>query len=418
MWIALTTTLLLAAASDVSLTTLAGDQATGQLVRLDSDGAALKTAAGERSWEARDLLSLKPATAPQSQAAKAATVWIELIDGSELLATEYLVTKGLAKVTLLGGESVDIPTRSLHAVRLKEHSSDLARSSQLPRQWREIVEAQPAGDVIIIRKLSATEDDADKEGPMTAALDQLEGVLGDVTGDKVHFTFDGQAIPVDRAKVEGVVYFHPAGRELPDPLCRILDVAGSRWNAKSLTLAGDTVQFVTTSGVKGELPLARVEGLDYSAGKIVFLSDVEPEIAEWTGVFGPNAAEAKLAKLFAPRRDRDFHGEPLVLHGQSYQKGLAIHSRTELRYRLDGKYSKFLALAGIDDRVRPAGDLVLTISLDGNPLGEHRIRGKDDAAKALEYDVRGGRKLTIVVDYGAGLDVADRLHLVNARVTK
>lgn len=414
MWIVLTTALVLAAGPPASVTTLGGQQVAGQVLRASTDEIVLNTADGEQSFAATEILSLK-LTAAESAPRTPARVWIELIDGSQLQASECAVAKGVARATLLGGQSIDIPTRSLQTVRLQDHESELAQQSRLARQWRDLLATPATADVIVIRKVSVGEDDA---APMTAVLDTLEGVLGDITEDKVQFTYDQQTIPVDRNKVEGLVYFHPAGRELPDPLCRIDDVAGNRWNVKSLTLAGDTLQFVSTSGVKTELPLTRIATLDYSAGKILFLSDIEPDTAEWTNAYGDNGATAGLSKMFAPRRDQSFGGDRLVLDGKSYEKGLALHSRTVVEYRLQGKFSKFLALAGIDDKVRPAGDVQLVVSLDGKRLGEHRIRGKDSAAVPLQYDIRGGRKLTLTVDFGGGLDVSDRLHLVNARVTK
>jgi hypothetical protein len=415
MWILLTTTLLLAASPEVTVTTLAGERVSGALAKFDTDGATIETASGSRTWSAADLLSLS-VKGTAAFAENTSSAWLELIDGSQLLATDFVVAKGIARVTLVGGESLDIPTRSLRAVRLKEQESEVAKASQLARQWQDIVSTQPTGDTIVVRKLAAAREGMAE--PATAALDQLEGVLADVTDEKVFFTFDEQTIPVDRAKVEGIAYFHPTGRELPEPLCRLDDVAGNRWNVKSLALADGALQVATTAGVKVELPLNRIKSLDYSAGKIVYLSDLDPETSEWTNAFGTSAATPNLTRLFSPRRDRSFGGEPLVLYGQSYAKGLAVHSRTLLEYRLQGKYTKFVALAGIDDRVRPAGDLTLVVSLDGKVLGEHRIRGKDAAPLTLEYDVRGGRKLSLLIDFGAGLDVADRLHLVNARVTK
>ena len=409
----LLTTLAITAGPEVQLTTLAGEQVAGTLAGLTADAATISTASGERKFVATELLAIQPSAAPSKEASPA-SVWIELIDGTTLLGAKYQVTKGVAQVTLVTGEQVDIPTRSLQSVRLQSHDTALAKTSQLARQWQEILSAKHGGDVLVVRKLRGGDD----ETMQAASLDLLEGLLGDATDEKVHFTFEDQAIPVDRVKVEGVLYFHPTGRELPPPVCRVADAAGSTWNVKSLTLADNNVQLVSTSGVKFDLPLARLQTLDYSLGKIVFLSDLEPETAEWSNAFGPSAAIASLTKLFAPRRNTGFAGQPLVVAGQSYDKGLAIHSRTLLEYRLQGKFNKFFALAAIDNAVRPAGNVRLVISLDGKPLGEHTITGKDAEATNLQYDIRDGRKLSILVDFGDGLDVADRLHLVNARVTK
>jgi hypothetical protein len=409
MWIAALTALLLAAPPAVEVTTLTGAQSRGPLAKLSLDAVEIQ---GQKPVPSAELLAVKSTTPPKAISEKP-LVWIELIDGSRLVATQFTVAKTSATAKLVGGESVEVPTRSIHSVRIKDHDNDLARAAQLPKQWRELAEGKLTSDTIVIRKM-ITEDD----GRMVTNLDQLEGVLGDVTDDKVHFTYDGQALPVDRAKVEGLLYFHPAGRELPLPLCRVDDAAGSRWNAKSVALTETSIQLTSTSGVKFDLPLERWQGLDYSAGKIVYLSDLEPENVEFTNAYGATGAGANLSKLFAPRSDRSFSGEPLAFAGKTYEKGLALHSRTLIEYRVAGKYSKFLALGAIDEKVRPAGDVKLVVSLDGKVLGEHRISGKDAQPVAIEYDITSGRKLSLLVDYGAALDIGDRLHLLNARVTK
>src|SRR5690606_29653174 len=123
------------------------------------------------------------------------------------------------------------------------------------------------------------------------------------------------------------------------------------------------------------------------------------ESIKYRDYFGKRA-NTSAALLFAPRNDQSFDGHPLAIGKQVFAKGLAIHSRTELDYRLPGKFSKFLALAAIDDNVRPAGDVTLRISLDGKVLGEHQITGKQNAPLKLEYDITGGSRLSIFVDYG------------------
>ncbi|HTN75641.1 MAG TPA: NPCBM/NEW2 domain-containing protein [Pirellulaceae bacterium] len=406
--------------ADVQVSTLAGAQATGALQQLNTQGVVIQSANGEQTFAANELLSIQPKSIAKRSDSTKPTVWIELIDGSRLLATQFTATGGLARAALLGGETVEIPTRSIHSVRFKAHDSELALAANLPKQWQEILASEATGDLIVIRKVAATDEEEEKPAPAkaSAALDQLEGVVGDVTEEKVLFTYDDQQIPVARAKVEGVVYFHAAGRELPDPLCRVDDVTGSRWNVKSLTLSGEALQLVSTSGVKAELPLNRWRQLDYSAGKIVYLSDLEPETETWTNYYGGSAVSPQLAKLFAPRRDRSFSGDALTVDGQEYRKGLAIHSRTLLEYRLQGKFNKFLAVAGIDQQVRTAGNIKLVVSLDGKKLSEYTIASDDEAPVVIEHDIQGGRKLSLFVDYGTGLDLSDRLHLGNARVTK
>jgi hypothetical protein len=419
MWWMIVTTCLLTAPPSAQVTTLAGAEARGEVVRITTDEVVLLVEGKQARWPAGELLAVK-FTAPSSIATPGPAVWIELIDGSSLLAQAIEVSAGVAKAKLTGGEEVEIPARSLRWVRLQEHTSDLAKHSELPQQWQTILAAKATGDLIVVRKIAAVAEGAPalpKAAPPKATLDYLEGIVEEIGAEQVQFHYNEQVIPVDRAKVEGVVYFHAAGRELPDPLCRVVDRAGSTWFVKSLALQDDKLQLVSTSGVRGEIPLARVEKLDYSAGKIVYLSDLKWESLDWRDYFGQRR-DASTALLFSPRNDESFAGEPLTFGKQTYAKGLAIHSRTQLDYRLPGKFSKFLALAAIDDHVRPAGDVVLRISLDGKLLGEQHVTGKDEKPIPLEYDLTGGSRLSILVDFGAGLDLSDRLHLLNARVTK
>ena len=54
---------------------------------------------------------------------------------------------------------------------------------------------------------------------------------------------------------------------------------------------------------------------------------------------------------------------------------------------------------------------------DGKPLWEGDVKGSE-APRELALDVTGAKRIEILVDYGAGLDVGDRLNLCDLRVTK
>ena len=112
-----------------------------------------------------------------------------------------------------------------------------------------------------------------------------------------------------------------------------------------------------------------------------------------------------------------FDGAPLKLDGKTYAKGLALHARTEVGFRLPGKFRRFKALVGIDDSVRAAGDLQLEIRGDNKMLWEGRITGTE-AARPLDLDIAGVKRIEILVDFGADLDIADVVDLCEARVTQ
>ena len=96
--------------------------------------------------------------------------------------------------------------------------------------------------------------------------------------------------------------------------------------------------------------------------------------------------------------------------------------KTTLRYRIAGDYTRFQAVAGIDDSVRRGGTSTkmcrLIIKGDGKRLFDQRNQN-DDAPRPIELDVTGVRDLEILVDFGSDmLDICDHLDLADAKLLK
>ena len=157
--------------------------------------------------------------------------------------------------------------------------------------------------------------------------------------------------------------------------------------------------------------------IDFSLGKIAYLSDLKPESVAWTPFFSTVKTLPSMGQFYAPRQDRNFESNPLQLAGTEYSKGLAIRSRTEVVYRLPGSFTRLKAVAGIDDSVRPQGNVRLVIRGDNNVLLELHIAGTD-APKPIDLDLSGVRKLSILVDFGNKAGFGDHLDLCNARIIK
>ena len=83
--------------------------------------------------------------------------------------------------------------------------------------------------------------------------------------------------------------------------------------------------------------------------------------------------------------------QPLRLAGQTFSKGLALASRTEITYRLPAGVKRFKATAGIDDSVRDVGRVRLEISLDGKKMYDQPITGKQPP---VDLDLRHQRGKT------------------------
>lgn len=392
MWICLLTAAL--AAGPQFNVEAAGKTLTGSLAELSAEHITLATAAGPVAVPTAQAAQVSPQSPPAAPAERP-TCWIELVDGSLLAARSYTAKEGEATVAIGAGASVQIPTRSVAVVRFKDHSGPIAE------QWEEIVGTERTGDWIVVRK---------KE-----ALDYASGVLGDVSDQAVQFTIDGDTLSVKRSRVDGLLYFHSAGRELPAAFCRLTDASGSRIEVETATVAGDQLRLKTPSGLELGVPLAQVAGVDF---KVQYLSDLTPESVVWTPYFGQADKLDTLAAFYQPRMNQSLEGGELRLGGQIYAKGLSLHSRTEMVYRLPaGQFGSLRALAGLDDRARPAGHVRLAVYGDDRVLFEAVLTGQDEP-RPVQVNLQGVRRLRVVVDFGDDLDVSDYLNLCDARLLK
>lgn len=382
----------------VEVRPLAGPSFRGELVELSAEAVVVQTDAGAQKLDLASLWELT-ATPTAPPVDRSVTVWVELMDDSLLRGDGYTATAGTATVRTMTGQSLSIRTAAIRAVRFRDYAS----APQLAERWHEISTAKATGDSLVIRR-------AEK-------LDQLTGAIRDVTDEAVQFEADGETVQAKRAKLEGLLYYHPAAGELPRRSAQVTDVSGSQWSVKSLRKADEQLELVTVAGVSASLPLTEIRRIDFSSGNSQWLDALEPQSVSWRPFIQTKLPGEKVARLFEPTGPAAPGGHPLLLAGQEYDHGLAIHSRTELVYRLSGEFRQFLAVAGIDDRVRPAGNVRLVISGDDRELFAQTVTGSDEPL-AVNVDITGVKRLKILVDFGEQLDLADCLDLCDARITK
>jgi len=386
---------MLAAPQPVEVRCLDGRAIEGAIVGLSDEQLTLQTSEGPVSLETDDLLGVFPKQVAASKETADSTA-IDLIDGSTLLADHYTVTDGQAEVALSDERTLKLPGEAVAAVRF------LASGPATADEWSRLTELQTDSDLLVV---------GDAQG-----INYHRGVLLNISDTTVQFELDGTLLPVNRAKVFGLIYHRPPSDNLSGAICRITDTTGSQWSAQSITLDGD-LQWTTPSGVVAGCPMTAIRSIDFSQGKIVFLSDLKPESTNFTPYFGSSDGTPLLRSLYALRTDTNLELGPLQIDKRPYRKGLALHSRTEVVYRLPDRFSRFKAIAGIDDAVRPHGDVRLVLSGDDKVLFEATVTGSDPPAQ-IDLDLTGVRRLTILVDFGQNMDIADHLDLCEARVIK
>ncbi len=104
--------------------------------------------------------------------------------------------------------------------------------------------------------------------------------------------------------------------------------------------------------------------------------------------------------------------------GRHYSRGVGVHATTSLRYRLDGKYERFCAEAGIDDEAAPYGSVVFRVRGDDRELIQTpKLKGGDKPV-TISVDVSGVNVLILEADAGDDLDLSDHADWAQARLIR
>jgi hypothetical protein len=397
MWTLFFVSLMTATPLKVEVQTIDGKSLAGSVAELTAERVVLDAAGGRQSFQTGQLTGLSIGEPAGSSARPKA--WIALVDGSSLLADEYTVRSARATLVLSGsGQSLDVATTEITDVRFPPQNDAVAA------EWLRIVSRTADGDRLVVHKGSA--------------IDDHQGILRDVTEAEVHFEVDGDVLPIKRARVSGLIYYHATRPKLPEILCHLSDVDGARWSVQAMRLIDGNLQWTTPTGLTVSRPLAQIKRIDFSGGgKVVYLSDLRPESVAWTPYFRPDNDLPILNEFYAPRPDRTLEMLPLSLGGKQYRKGIAVHSRTEMTYRLPDHFRRFQMVVGIDDHLRPQGSMRLVIRGDDRVLWEATLTGAGDPLP-VDIDVSGVRRLSLLADFAGALGVGDHLLLCEAKVIK
>ena len=377
----------------VTLTTLSGGQHVGQLRNLTASAALLATGKGDQTIPVAELMQMQFPAPATSTSDRKALAQVELVDGSLLACSQIRSSGKKATVTSPSLGSLPLSLSAVRSIRFASGDSDLDGA------WNELRSRQRNDDSLVIRKQSGR----------TAVLDHIDGVVGDFDDNAIKFLFDGDEISVKREKVFGIVFYR---REAPgsDPFCRVELNDSSIVNAKAVSSEGEHLQILLAMGPEVSVSFPALHTLDFSLSKVRYLSDLEPRDVKYTPYFDV---------VWKYRRDKNLDGGMLRLDNTSYARGLAIHSKTLLRYRIGTEYRRFQAVMGIDRVIsdRNLGHVHVVISGDGKRLLESDVRGADEP-RLIDLDVSGVRDFEILVDFGEDLDIADHLDLADARFLK
>lgn len=400
------------ATTEVTVDLLDGTQLFGNLISWQAGKLTLRDGASEHEVTEEQLLGLY---CHQQTSDEAPAILVELTDGSTLPATNLFCDGAKFTCTLpeqLGAPvaTLNLPKEAVKSVRLQ------AISPENLAIWNEIRQIEHLADVLVILRKGKS-------------LDHLPGVLGDISGTHVTFNIDGDELPVKRTKVAGLIYYRQPADSTTSQTCRVFAAGQAELQLANVSLQDEVLTGTTTSGIRFALPFTSISRIDFSGGKLVYLSDLKPDHSKWIPYIGLPLSATSVQSFGRPRYDLGFRGQPLSLRmptrefssysqqTKSYSKGIALRSRTELAYRLPDGFTRFAAMAGIDPELSDIGHCQLVVFGDDEILFDG-IFTRNDEPVQIDTSINNVQVLKIVVDFGDNQDLGDILHLCDAKLTK
>lgn len=334
-----------------------------------------------------------------------------LNDGSQLHGSAVTRTANLLTIQSADLGKIEISSDAAQSIRLQ------AENPAFNDQWNTFLKRDSDKDLLVVAK---------RDG---SGLDFLAGIVSSIGPEKTDFLLDGETVPVPSSRVYGVIFPRKAVEGTSRPAAseagiRVMSAHGDIIVAKSVTLDSDQLQIAAGWGQMLQVTLQHVQKIDFSSSRVQFLSDLAPLVERFDGVDPEGSLLAGLIdteqqlQLFGPRRDTTMERQSrLRLRGREFSKGMCIHSRTEISWALDDRFTVLDCLVGIDDEVAFNGthSVSLKITGDGAVMFEKLIATTDDPIP-VRMSLEGVSTLTVLVDFGDGESVCDWLDLADAKL--
>jgi hypothetical protein len=264
----------------------------------------------------------------------------------------------------------------------------------------QLLNAKRLRDVLLLRN-------GDQLAGTVTSIDRVKGVRMDT---------NGRAVTIALAQVSGIAFDTElqARSRRPKTYTHVVLANGGRLGFSTLQLeagAGKSLAGKTLFGARLDVPLSQVAALEPRRASVIYLSDLKPKRFEHTpflSVSWPLALDAAVS------------GRPLRVGGNTFDKGLGMHTKSRVTYALDGDIRWFEASIGLDDRISRRGRARIGVLVDGKEQGlgaDNDLTGKS-APLAVRINVHKARELTLLVDFGSYGDVQAHVNWADARLLR
>ena len=373
---------------------LDGSSFTANVASIDSDGVVSLRETNDRV-PLEDLRAIERPAAIVAPEPKTPNVLLELAGGSAIQGRSVMLRDDRLLLEGPPGGPLDVEIDAARLLRLhppkEEWEAHLQRATETTNREFD--------RVLFLRD---------------EKLDMIRGLVTSLDAGKLTWEREGRSRELPRRDLYGIVFAQIQQAAAQTPPHVVISDDGSSWSGYLERLENDLLTLRITTQSRIQLPWRNVLSVQLRSDRLVYLSDLEPAAA---------FHEPIVTATRSWQRDASVDGRPLTLSGEVYSKGLGTASYSELAYDLDGAYVWLAARIGIDDETEGHGDCVFVVLGDGRELFRRRIRpappdqwgreqteasaNPDLGPQAIRVEIEGIRRLTLRVEPGADLDLAD-----------
>ncbi len=158
-----------------------------------------------------------------------------------------------------------------------------------------------------------------------------------------------------------------------------------------------------------EIDPETIAAIDVAGGRWEWLSDKTPVSYTHTPM---------LSLSWPARNDTNVLGELMSVDGFVFKKGLGLHSKSRIVYVLDGRYTEFTSVIGLDDQAGPWANVDVKVIADDKLLYERCGLTLQDVIKEIRLNITDAKRLELIVDFGRNGDLQDRFNFARAALIK
>lgn len=224
----------------------------------------------------------------------------------------------------------------------------------------------------------------------------VPGAVESLAADQCEFRVGRKLQTAPIHSLVGIVFGSQTPRHKPPARITLQD--GDRIAGSLVAIRVDRVLVASKLIGQIDIPLSTVQRIDLSSARVVSLVDLTPVTSQIRSV---------LDATWTVGRNANLRGQPLMIRGQAFSRGLGVHAYTLLAYDLSDSYERFSTTIGIDESAPELASVVFRVKLDGRVAYESPVLRRRDAPLPVNVRLAGARLLELECDPTDDLDFGD-----------